>query len=105
MLCLDSFPWAKERAGETTSNRIEIRRSFFGIVILNDGAHPVAFGVSILYFSAILEILFTGQITEVNKKYHLFIHLSILISQGEIWDREMNAGNQEFIIDTEKPAC
>jgi hypothetical protein len=27
MFCLDSFPWAKERAGETTSNTIEIERS------------------------------------------------------------------------------
>jgi hypothetical protein len=82
MLCLESFAWAKERAGETTSNRIEIRCNFFDIEnfffqCLTDGAHPVAFGVSILYFSALLEILFTGQSTEVIKKYHLFIRLSI----------------------------
>jgi hypothetical protein len=43
----------------------------------NDGAHLVAFGVSIFYFSAVLEILFTGQSMEVIKNYHLFIHLSI----------------------------
>jgi hypothetical protein len=43
----------------------------------NDGAHLVAFGVSIFYFSAVLEILLTGQSREVIEKYHLFIHLSI----------------------------
>jgi hypothetical protein len=82
MLCLESFAWAKERVGETTSNRIEIRCNFFDIEnfffqCLADGAHPVAFGVSIFYCSAVLEILFTGQSTEDIKKYHLFIDLSI----------------------------
>jgi hypothetical protein len=50
MIFLGIFPWAKERVGETTSNRIEIERRFFDIMkflfqCLKDNAQLITLSV------------------------------------------------------------
>ena len=74
--------------GETTSKRIEIERSFFDIVnffflCLNDNAQFTKFDVQPSYFLFFLKFLLTYPLTKTTKKYHLFIHLSILINRIE----------------------